>query len=220
MSSDIDLGIGKRIAPPRFLIFSVLFPVAAAVLSPRLGAGRAVMAGFDGASLLFLLSLTPLLRRGEADQIREQAARNDANRAMLLAVTGVVMLVILVAVAKELQGRNDALAVALVIATLAMAWLFSNTVYAVHYAHLYYGDRNGRPGDDKGLDFPHCDEPDYWDFLYFSFTLGMTFQTSDVEIASRRMRRIALGHTMAAFVFNLGVLAFTINVIGGGGGGG
>ncbi|WP_438827198.1 DUF1345 domain-containing protein [Sphingomonas bacterium] len=210
------LRLGKRIAPPRFLLFAILFVVATAASSHALGIGRAVLASFDGASLIFLVSIAPLLGRGEANQIRAQAARNDANRAVLLGLTGVVMLVVLVAVAKELQGKNDTVAIVLVVATLVLAWLFANAIYTLHYAHLYYGDANGRPGDDRGLDFPHCDEPDYWDFLYFSFTLGMTFQTSDVEITSRRVRGVVLGHTMLAFVFNLGVLAFTINVIGGG----
>ena len=105
------------------------------------------------------------------------------------------------------------LAVALVVLTLVLAWLFSNVIYALHYAHLYYSnDENGE--DQRGLDFPDCKEPDYWDFLYFAFTLGMTFQTSDVEIRSRRLRRIVLGHTLAAFVFNIGVIAFTINTVG------
>jgi uncharacterized membrane protein len=99
-------------------------------------------------------------------------------------------------------------------ATLALSWLFSNTVYALHYAHLFYtDDASGK--DSGGIDVPKCDEPDYWDFLYFSFTLGMTFQTSDVEITSAPVRRTTIGHSLAAFVFNIGVLAFTINVLGG-----
>ena len=213
------LQLGRRLAPPRFLAFCVLFPAITALTSARLGIGRATLVGFDAASLFFLATISTLLGRGQADQIRAQAARNDANRAVLLGVTGAVMLVILVAVAKELKGKNDLVAIALCVATLVLAWLFANTVYAVHYAHLYYGDTNGRPGDDGGLDFPHCDQPDYWDFLYFSFTLGMTFQTSDVQVTTRRVRRVVLAHTRAAFVFNLGVLAFTINVLGSAGGG-
>lgn len=208
--------IGRTVAPPRFLLFCLAFPGASYLLAPRLGVGRGVMAGFDVAALLFLLAVAPLLRQGEADRIRARAKANDANRAMLLAVTGVTMLVVLTAVFKEVQAKNDVISIALVIGTLTLAWLFSNSVYALHYAHLYYGDADGRGGDDRGLDFPHCDEPDYWDFVYFSFTLGMTFQTSDVGITSRRVRRIVLGHTMVAFGFNLGVLAFSINVLGSG----
>jgi uncharacterized membrane protein len=98
---------------------------------------------------------------------------------------------------------------------LVLTWLFSNIVYALHYAHLFYLD-GADGGDAGGIDFPGCTTPDYWDFLYFSLTLGMTFQTSDVTISSRAVRRVVLGHSLAAFVFNLGIIAFTINVIGGG----
>ncbi len=210
--------LGKTIAPPRFLLFCLLFPAATVVGTHWLGIGRAVLAGFDIASLTFLIALAPLLRRGEADKMREASQRNDANRGLLLAITGAVLGVILVAVAKELQGKNDPVAIVLVIVTLALAWLFANVIYALHYAHLYYSDDDDEAGDDKGIDFPNCDEPDYWDFIYFSFTLGMTFQTSDTDITARRVRRIVIGHCLLAFVFNLGVIAFTINVIGGGGG--
>lgn len=208
--------LGRTVAPPRFLAFGLGLPVAVALFALRLDLGRALMAGFDIASAAFLLSLMPLLGDADADRMRDASRANDANRTLLLALTGAVMLVVLAAVAAELDGRGGRAGAALVIATLALAWLFSNTVYALHYAHLYYGDRNGRAGDDAGLEVPHCAEPDYGDFLYFAFTLGMTFQTSDVQVTARGMRRVVLGHSLAAFVFNLGVLAFTINVLGGG----
>lgn len=206
--------LGNRIAPPRFVLFALVFLAGLAALIPTIGLGRGTMAAFDVAALVFLLAATTLLRHGQAAQMRHAARANDANRAVLLGLTGMTMIVILVAVAGELKGKNDAVAIALVIATLALAWLFSNTVYAFHYAHLFYSPDGG--GDAGGLSFPQCDEPDYWDFIYFSFTLGMTFQTSDVEIGNGRMRRVAIGQCLAAFVFNLGVLAFTINVLGGG----
>lgn len=208
--------MGKKIAPPRFLLFCVVFAAGLALLIPKFGAGHGTMAAFDIAAVVFLIAVSTLLRRGEADQMRQASDANDANRAGLLGLTGVTMAVILVSVAKELSGKNDARSIALVIATLVLTWLFSNVVYALHYAHLFYldGDKDGE--DAGGLDFPHCAEPDYWDFLYFSFTLGMTFQTSDVDMTTRKMRRVSLGQCLAAFVFNLGILAFTINVLGGG----
>lgn len=210
------MNLGRTIAPPPFVLFALLFPLTALAFTQaaHLGWQRGVLAGFAVAALAFLLSVATLLRRGEAGQIREQAKANDANRPMLLVVTGATMLAILVAVAKELGGRTEPWSATLVIVALALAWLFSNTVYALHYAHLYYSDDNDKPGDDRGIAFPHCDEPDYWDFIYFAFTLGMTFQTSDVDITARRVRRIATGHCLAAFFFNLGVIAFTINVLG------
>ena len=85
----------------------------------------------------------------------------------------------------------------------------------MHYAHLFYGDADRNDKDDGGIDFPGCDEPDYWEFLYLSFALGMTFQPADVNILTRRLRRTVLGHSIASFIFNLGVVAFTINIISG-----
>lgn len=208
--------IGDRIAPPRFVLFALILVGAATGLVPVLGMTRGVLTGFDAAALLFIGSLLPLLRQGQAAKMRARAARNDANRAVLLVFCGIVMFVVLVAVGGELRGRNSTVTIALVVGTLILAWLFSNIVYALHYAHLYYSADGG--GDAGGLQFPDTAEPDYWDFLYFSVTLGMTFQTSDVSIASRRMRRVVTGQCLAAFIFNLGVIAFTVNVLGGGGG--
>lgn len=206
--------LGKRVAPARFVLFGALMLAGLAVLIPWLGTGLGTMAAFDIAALVFVASLLPMLG-SEADDMRRHAEENDANRALLLALTGLVTVVILAAVAGELRSGSDRATVTLVIATLVLAWLFTNTVYALHYAHLFYtGDEHGK--DVGGLQVPGCDEPDYWDFLYFSVTLGMTFQTSDVTIVSAAMRRTAIGHTILAFVFNLGVVAFTINVLGSG----
>jgi len=208
--------LGHRLAPPRFVLFLAVFVAGLAALIPVLGAGRGTMAAFDVAATIFLLAVTTLLGHGEAAKMRRAAQANDANRTVLLGITGLTMMVILVAVAGELKGKNDLGAIALVLTTLVLAWLFSNMVYAFHYAHLFYSPADDGGGDAGGLGFPKCDQPDYWDFIYFSFTLGMTFQTSDVDIETGQMRRVVIGQSLAAFVFNLGVLAFTINVLGGG----
>ncbi|MFA5969718.1 MAG: DUF1345 domain-containing protein [Sphingomonas sp.] len=206
--------LGSRIAPPRFLIFMLVFATMLALFWSSLGPARATLTAFDAGSLAFLVLIAPLFFSGNA-RIRSQARGNDANRALLLTVSVVVSLVVLVAVMSEMHAKTNRPEIALIVGTLALTWLFSNTVYALHYAHLYYqGDERG--ADRGGIDFPGNGEPDYWDFAYFSFTLGMTFQTSDVEVPSRFIRRVVLGHCMAAFVFNIGVLALTINVLGGG----
>jgi len=214
MSNDVRYwGLGRRIAPPRFVLFACVFAIGLVALIPRLGLGRGTMAAFDIAAVLFLATVATLFGNATAERMRRYADENDANRAVLLAFSGTILIVVLVAVAKELQGKTDLVAILISVATLVLAWLFSNMVYTLHYAHLFYSD--GEDGKDAGgLDFPSCAEPDYWDFAYFAFTLGMTFQTSDVEITSRRVRKVALGQCMAAFVFNIGVLAFTINVLG------
>lgn len=209
-------GLGNRIAPPRFVLFALVAIAGIATGTAMLGWRQGVMAGFDVAAIVFLLSCVPLLD-DETDTMRKAAARNDANRAGLLAITVGVTLVILVAIASELsqKGSPSTASTALIVATLMLVWAFSNVVYALHYGHLFYmaGD-DGK--DSGGLDIPDTDEPDYWDLLYFSCTMGMTFQTSDIQIKSRAIRRVALAHGLVAFVFNIGVLAFTINVLGGG----
>lgn len=206
-------GIGNRIAPPHFILFAVVGAVAVGIAWVYLHEiRRAIMIGFDAAALLFLVLVAPLLQTREGAAIRAHARENDANRAVLLAITVAVMMVLLVAIATEsLKHSPEPFTRVLIIVTLAIAWVFSNTVYALHYAHLAYGDEL----HCSGLSFPGTDEPLYWDFVYFAFTLGMTFQTSDVTISDQRIRRVVTVHSLAAFAFNIGVLAFTINVLGG-----
>ncbi|MBU3076854.1 DUF1345 domain-containing protein [Sphingomonas quercus] len=208
-------GIGSRIAPARFVLFLGLLAAGVAVAVGSMGWRRGFLIGFDVAAVGFLLSLVPLFRDRGADAMRARSRANDANRVLLLAITGAVMVAIMTAIAAELSskgGPSPAVA-GLIVATLLIAWVFSNAVYALHYAHVFYLQQEGE--DKGGLDFPDCDEPDYWDFAYFAFTLGMTFQTSDVSIRSRALRTTALFHSLAAFIFNIGVLAFSINVLGG-----
>jgi uncharacterized membrane protein len=209
--------IGSVVAPPRFLAFLGVVVAGVPAGVAWLGWREGVMAGFDAAAILFLALAWPLLEY-RADRMRAIAARNDANRGLLLVVSAVVVLTVLVAVASELsqKGSPKPLVVGLIVATLALAWVFSNITYALHYAHVFYSDADRKGSDQGGLDFPKTEEPDYWDFIYFAFCLGMCFQTSDVDMTSGDMRRIATAHCLLAFIFNLGVVAFTVNVLGGG----
>jgi len=204
--------IGNMIAPPRFLAFMaalVLCALGAAELLHSWSLGA--MAGFDIAALVFLASCIPLLSTEEASVIRDHAAQNDANRIGLLVITGIVIAVLLIAIGAEAVGRTpQPFTKGLIIATLALAWLFGNTVYALHYAHLAYN----RPDVGcMGFEFPRTLHPVYWDFVYFSFTCGMAFATSDVVITQTHIRKTVTFHCLAAFAFNIGVLAFTINLL-------
>ena len=206
---------GRHLAPARFLLFAVALLLGGGGAA-ALGRGprAALLSGFDLAAFVFLIASASLLQSSAA-QMRRRSEENDANRAGLLAISVLLSLVVLFAVGTLIASpgplhRGDIL---LIITTLALAWLFANVVFALHYAHLFYLQDRGK--DRGGLDVPGAKEPGYWDFLYFSFTLGMTFQTSDVTISGPHMRRVVLGHCMAAFVFNMGILAFTVNAIGG-----
>ena len=92
-----------------------------------------------------------------------------------------------------------------------ISWGVTQVAFALHYAHDYY-----RPDDSSdeggGLDFPACNSPDYWDFLYFSTSIGATSQTSDVSIKSRALRRLVTLHATVSFFFNTAVLALTVNI--------
>jgi uncharacterized membrane protein len=123
-------------------------------------------------------------------------------------VTVIISLAVLVAVAVMVDQQPGWKTKALIVGTLLTAWLFGNTIFALHYAHLVA--KHG-----GGLGFPGGEKPGYADFAYFSFTLGMTFQTSDVNISDKGIRNVVTCHCLVAFVFNLGILAFTINVLGG-----
>jgi len=213
--------IGNKVAPAKFIAFMALLVLAAPAAAYamyrlahdplREAAAKGLMVGFDIAALAFLLACLPLLRVDDPATLRQDAEANDANRPMLLVITGIVSIAILAAVGAEtISGESLGIKTkALIVGTLLIAWLFVNTVYALHYAHLVATKKGG-------IDFPGKDPPGYADFAYFAFTLGMTFQTSDVNVTDKGIRNVVTLHCLAAFVFNLGILAFTINVLGGG----
>lgn len=172
-------------------------------------------------TVLFLLGLA--LRKAEASRLREIATREDPNRFWTFVLTAVsaaaslFLVVRLVGQAKGLPPGQEALVAILALVSVAGSWLLLHTVYAFRYAHLFYDEE--AKGTCAPLLFPGNEPPDASDFLYFSYGLGMTFQTSDVGIASRRLRREATVHTLLAFAFNTGVLAVAISGVAALGGG-
>lgn len=205
----------RRLSHPRFVVTLALMAVLTAVLWRPLGYPLAVSLSFDIGAVGFVGWVIVELGGSDAHDIRRHAAQNDVGRAALLAIAAVLTVVVLVTVGVELGNgaRSDALLeIALPVVTVVIAWTFANTVYTLHYAHLFYDDKIDG-GDKGGLDFPHTGLPDYWDFAYFAFTLGMTYQTSDTAVTTSRMRRVVLLHSTIAFFFNIGVLALTLNIV-------
>lgn len=182
--------LGNRIAPPRFLAFLLLLPlsfVAWRWLVQTSDWRDGVAMAFDISAFAFLASLVPLLRDSKVADIRRHASQNDANRLLILIVTVLLTLVVMAAISIELKqaGQGDALAIAKLVITLLLAWLFANAVYTLHYAHCWYAP-DSQGSDTGGLEFPGSPTPDYEDFAYFAFTIGMTFQTSDWRSPARR----------------------------------
>jgi len=204
--------IGNMIAPPRFILFAMILLVATPAAIFQIGNWRlGMMAGFDLAAAAFLVSCHSLLSTREEAQIRQHAAQNDANRVGLLVISAIVMTVLLIAITAEVVGRHpEPTTKILIVLTLILAWLFSNMVYALHYAHLAY---MAPTSACDGFEFPGTPKPVYWDFVYFAFTCGMAFATSDVQITKEQIRRVVTFHCLAAFAFNIGVLAFSINLL-------
>lgn len=211
--------IGNRIAPPRFVLFGALLPLGFGLwltVFPAATWQDALTMAFDLAAAVFLISLLPLMRGFSVTEMRRHADENDANRALVLLIATVLAAAVMAAISGELSAARsgDGIAMARLLVTLALVWLFANAAYALHYAHLYYCGGDDPACHRGGIEFPGTDNPDYHDFAYFACTLGMTFQTSDVQITAPRIRRLALVHSLAAFAFNIGVIAFTINALG------
>lgn len=227
--------LGNRVAPPRFLMFVVLMALIAAGwhLTRASPPGDALVMGFDGAALVFMASLIPLMRDRNAAAMRVHAAQNDANRLFVLLLTAFVALAVLAAISAELPAakHGHASAILKLVGTLALSWVFTNVVFMLHYAHMHYapigmgkaGAKDARSPahrgadacDHGGFEFPGTREPDYWDFLYFSFTAGMSFAASDVNVTRGAVREVVVLQCLLSFVFNIGVLAFSINVLAG-----
>jgi uncharacterized membrane protein len=116
------------------------------------------------------------------------------------------------AAVKDLPPDQRGLHMGLVAATLLVTWLTTQTVFALRYAHEYYTRSPGMPEVDGGLEFPGTQRPDYWDFIYFSLVIGMTFQVSDVQVTSRKLRRLVAVQGVLGFLFNTIILALSVNI--------
>ena len=140
---------------------------------------------------------------------------------MISSLITIAACISIVAIGLILQDRGNEnsllfLHLGLAIMTIVSSWLLVHTIFAQHYAHIYYqADRTLAESKADGLDFPGEIEPDYWDFLYFSFVIGMTSQVSDVSVTSRQMRRLSLLHGILAFFFNTTIVAMAINIVAG-----
>ena len=154
--------------------------------------------------------------------IRKIASLEDSSRVMIFVFVMVASLVSLVAMyllLKSSKGESESTVAGYIILAMTaviISWWLVHTVFTMRYAHLYYTTDEGKKTPLGGLEFPGNDkEPDYLDFVYFSFVVGMTFQVSDVEISSKQIRRLAWAHGLIAFAFNTAIVALSINVISG-----
>ncbi|MGF7233289.1 DUF1345 domain-containing protein [Arachidicoccus sp.] len=154
-------------------------------------------------------------------QIRLQAQKQDDSRIVifiliLVATSFSMFSVVEMIVGSSTANRFETLYLSVGIGCMVLSWGLVHTIFAIRYAHLFYAkDRTHKAPHQGGLDFPGDNKPDFIDFAYFSFTLGMTFQVSDVEITDRRIRRLSLLHGLFSFAFNAIIIALSVNIISG-----
>jgi uncharacterized membrane protein len=198
-------------ARPR-TFFSILVGVVAFLLLP--GSLRSVtrmLIGWDIFIAVYLALVYVMMARCGLAHIKRNAILQDDGRFLILLVTALGAFASIAAIVFELgASQRSAAELALATVTIALSWAAVHTTFALHYAHDYY--RGAKPG---GLQFPSGDEhdhADYWDFVYFSFVIGMTAQVSDVGITDKTIRRTATVHGIISFIFNTALVALMVNI--------
>jgi uncharacterized membrane protein len=183
----------------------------------------AAIAGWNAFAAMILVLDWLIIWATPQRKIRERAQQEDLSRLLIFIFVVVAACAALFAVGFLIRAHKDQIGGHLVIhllltlSTVISSWALLHTVYSLRYAHAYYGDSD-EPGVHQhagGLLFPGDRPPNYFDFAYFSFVVGMTCQVSDVQITSRRMRRITLIHSILSFGFNTLILALLINTVSG-----
>jgi uncharacterized membrane protein len=172
---------------------------------------RALLSWDVFAAIYLVLAYVMMFRCGQ-QHIKPSAALQDDGRILIMIVTQLGALASIAAIVFELgASKKSGPGLTLAVVTIALSWALVHTSFAIHYAHEYY--RGSKPG---GLQFPsgsdNREKPDYWDFVYFSFVIGMTAQVSDVGITDKIIRRTATVHGIISFVFNTALLALMVNI--------
>jgi uncharacterized membrane protein len=198
-------------ARPRTFISIAVGIVAFFLLPNSLRLVTRLLISWDILVALYLVLVYTLVFSSGLAHIRRNAVLQDDGRFLILMVTAVGAFASIAAIIFELDGTHRGTPeLALATLTIALSWAAVHTTFALHYAHEFY--RGTKPG---GLQFPSGDQhedADYWDFVYFSFVIGMTAQVSDVGITDKTIRRTATAHGVISFIFNTALLALMVNI--------
>ena len=171
---------------------------------------------WDVAVALYLVLVVIVMHGATVAEMRKHSAREDEGRVGILLLTVVAAVVSLIAIILEMAGAQSGdpgtrpMRIVLALSTILLSWTFIHVSLALHYAHEFYDEDVGHTA--APLKFPGSEPPDYWDFIYFSFVIGMTSQVSDVQITSKAMRHTATWHGIISFLFNIALLSLMINV--------
>jgi uncharacterized membrane protein len=201
---------------PRLFMSAALAVVVIAVLFAATDwrAPTRLLVGWDVGVGLYLVLAAVLVARSDVHRLKRRAANQDEGNLTILFLTVAAAIASLAAIFAELGTQagqtRQAGQLILATATVVLSWAFIHSIFALHYAHEYYGE--GRDRQVGGMAFPDDQAPDYWDFAYFAFTIGMCAQVSDVTVSSKTIRRTVLTHSIVSFLFNAALLALTVNI--------
>jgi len=169
---------------------------------------------WDASVILYIGLIYRMIYRSAADHIRQRSADQDEGQELVLglSISAVIVSLSLVVVwlSATPKGSHPDLGLGLVALTIPLSWVFIQTIFALHYAHEYYSERRGRGG---GLHFPGHGKPNYWDFVYFAFGIGMAAQVADVAVTGKRLRRIVTIHSILSFFFNVTTIALIVSIV-------
>ena len=205
-----------RQARARLLIAVGVGLAVAALVPARLGTALRAVAGWDAAALAMGVLAWALILRADAKLTRRKAGDDDPGRRAVWVIATLASGFSMFATAVVLRGARTCAVearptfIALCLGAVATAWALTHTAYTLRYAHLYYRDDDDGEG---GLTFPGDAAPAYLEFAYFAFTIGMCFQTSDVTVNSRLIRRAVLGHAILSFLYNTTILATAVSLV-------
>lgn len=180
-----------------------------------------ILMGWDAFSLSMIGMMWTLFFTASATELKEIVQKQDEDISTIFAVVLTTVCVsfsgaLLLAFSPGGHNTDEICRTIATILAIASSWGLLHTIFTVRYAHLFYDDSIEKHKDsDNGIDFPNNEIPDYVDFAYFSFVIGMTFQVSDVTISSKTVRRYALLHSLISFIFNTVIVALTVNIIAG-----
>ncbi len=202
-----------------YLLAAILFgAIVAVLLQDRFELMTRALIAWNAAVWAYLIGMMLVIRRADHQKVRAVADQQDENGGVVLVVLLVAAVFSLSAIFFELseladaEGGESAWRYTLTVLTLVGSWLLVGVLFCFHYAHMYYRCK----AKEEPLKFPDDEkEPNYWDFLYFSFTISVAVQTSDISVMTRGMRKLVLGHSVLNFFFNLVILGLSINIAAG-----
>jgi uncharacterized membrane protein len=207
--------------PKLIICFSIALLMYLLVQIEQVDVLTHAMIGWDTFSFCMIIINWVTFSLTSSTKIREQSKVQDSSRTIvffiiLVATIASFLAVLLIILSRHQRNRAETFHLIIALTGMVLSWFLIHTIFTLRYAHIFYGDNEEKPDTHAaGLKFPGDKNPDYFDFAYFAFVLGMTFQVSDVQITSNKLRRMAMWHGLLSFGYNTIMIALTINLIAG-----